>query len=128
MLGAAVLIGATVGCSGRGSIDQGGIRGAGTGVPIVAIASSDVETTIVGGSAKQQAALRKILTGIGPTSIERIEIGRPESGWKPFDEGDVAVSFATEGGPKTSAASGRRRSWRGYFTMSRTRLDSRLSS
>jgi hypothetical protein len=100
MLGAAVLIAATVGCSGRGSTGHEGIRGTRAAVPVVAISSSEVGTRIVGGSPRQQAALRKIVAGIGRTSIRRIAIRKPKSGWKPFDKGDVVVSLATERGSK----------------------------
>src|SRR5918996_2566513 len=100
MLGAALLLAATAACGGSGEVDDGTTQEMRADAPIVAIAASEVETKIVGGTPEQQAALREILAGIGPTSIERIEVGKPEPGWEPVGEDDVTVSFAIEGGPK----------------------------
>ncbi|MGH3045393.1 MAG: hypothetical protein ACRDNC_00065 [Gaiellaceae bacterium] len=100
MLGAALLVAATAACGGSGEVDDGTTQEVRADAPIVAIAASEVETKIVGGAPEQQAALREILAGIGPTGIERIEVGKPEPGREPVGEDDVAVSFALEGGPK----------------------------
>jgi hypothetical protein len=59
-----------------------------------ACGGSGIDTPIVGGSPEQHAALRQILAGIGPTSIERIEI---ESFGPDFE---IAVSFSVAGGRK----------------------------
>jgi hypothetical protein len=70
MLGATVLVAASAACGGK------------------------VDTPIVGGSPEQHAALREILAGIGPTSIERIEI---ETFGPDYE---IAVSFSVAGGRK----------------------------
>jgi hypothetical protein len=98
MLGAAALVAVTVACGGSGSGDEGKARGQRPDAAIVSMPSSEVDTPIVGGSVEQQAALREILAGLGPTSIQRIEIQEPGPGWEPFDEDDVVVAFATKGG------------------------------
>jgi hypothetical protein len=46
------------------------------------VAPSDVTTKIVGGTPKQQGVLRKILSGLGPTRLESVEIvSDVEKGW-----------------------------------------------
>jgi hypothetical protein len=71
MLGATVLVAASAACGGSG-----------------------IDTPIVGGSPEQHAALREILAGIGPTSIERIEIETFGPNY------EIAVSFSVAGGRK----------------------------
>jgi hypothetical protein len=41
---------------------------------VESVAPSDVTTKIVGGTPKQQAVLQKILSGVGPTRLESVEI------------------------------------------------------
>lgn len=56
--------------------------------PVADTLPADVttKTSIVGGSPKQRELLREILTGLGPTPIETIEIDdQPEKGWGPPD-------------------------------------------
>jgi hypothetical protein len=93
MLSATVLVAASAACGGSGALDGSKTREAGADAPVVSIPSSEVDTPIVGGSPEQHAALREILAGIGPTSIERIEI-------EAFGDDEIAISFSIAGGRK----------------------------
>ena len=62
-----------------------------------AATASPIRTEIVGGSAEQRELLREILAGMGETRIEAIRIGKPDKGWKPFGENDVALAVTTAG-------------------------------
>lgn len=48
---------------------------------LVSIQPSDVTTKIVGASSKQEAVLREILAGLGPTRIETIGLVKPDREW-----------------------------------------------
>jgi hypothetical protein len=104
VMGRCMLAVAALFCAGCGSVSDNERP---ADAPVVSIQPAEVTTEIVGASPEQERVLLEILAGLGPTDLERVEIGKPEHGWS---KAPGAVALVISARKKDTLAL-----WHGYL-------------